>query len=153
MRPAGRAPGSLALSPTSASVLIRSAARISLFALLLTGLAACSSNNPVECAPGGGVDVTDVTLGTGSAVANVGSVVTVAYVGTLADGSEFDSNSGATFSLANTIPGFAIGIDGMKIGGRRTIVIPPNYGYGAFPPDGIPACATLTFDVTLLDVR
>ena len=40
----------------------------------------------------------------------------------------------------------------MRVGGRRTITIPPNLGYGANPPSSaIPACATLVFDVTLLD--
>ena len=51
------------------------------------------------------------------------------------------------------MPGFRLGVTGMKIGGRRTIVIPPNLAYGAYPPSAsIPPCATLTFDVTLLDV-
>ncbi len=117
-------------------------------------LAGCSSNDPTTCADAGGVQTTDVTLGTGSAVATSNSTVTLRYVGTLADGTTFDQNQNATFNLAGTVPGFRLGVTGMKIGGRRTIVIPPNFGYGANPPSAsIPACATLTFDVTLLDVR
>ena len=127
----------------------------SILALALAGptLAGCGSNDPATCDPGGELVKTDVTVGTGSAVATVNSTVTVRYVGTLADGTVFDRNETATFNLGGTIPGFRLGIDGMKIGGRRTIVVPPNLGYGASPPSGIPPCATLTFDVTLLDVR
>ena len=122
-----------------------------LAALLLAG---CSSNDPTTCADAGGVQTTDVTVGTGSAVATSNSTVTVRYTGTLQDGTTFDQSENASFSLARTVPGFRLGVTGMKIGGRRTIIIPPNLAYGAFPPSAsIPPCATLTFDVTLLDVR
>lgn len=128
--------------------------------LLALTLAGCGSNDPTTCDEGGTVQTTDVTVGTGSAVATVNSTVAVRYVGRIADGSVFDqSDAAVTFNLAGTIPGFRLGIAGMKIGGRRTIVIPPNLGYGANPPPAragfatIAPCATLTFDVTLLDVR
>ena len=115
-------------------------------------LAGCSSNTPATCDGGGEVTKTDVTVGTGSAVANENSSVTVRYVGTLADGSVFDRSESASFNLGGTIAGFRIGIAGMKIGGRRTIVSRRTSGT-AHPPGGIPPCATLTFDVTLLDIR
>jgi peptidylprolyl isomerase len=52
------------------------------------------------------------------------------------------------------IRGWDEGVAGMKVGGRRTLTLPPDYGYGArgFPPD-IPPNSTLVFDVELLDVR
>ena len=121
-----------------------------LFAALV--LAGCSSNDPTTCDDAGGVQTTDVTLGTGSAVAMANSFVTVRYVGMVADSAVFDQSENAAFNLASTVPGFRLGMTGMKIGGRRTLVIPPNLAYGAFPPSAtIPPCATLTFDVSLLD--
>ena len=95
----------------------------------------------------------DVTVGTGSAVATVNSTVTVRYAGTLTNGTEFDSGQLNNFALRGSIAGFRLGIAGMKIGGRRTITVPPNLGYGPTAREGIPSCSTLIFDVTLLDIR
>ncbi len=128
--------------------------RLALPLLAALVLAGCSSTDPTTCDATGTVTTTEVTPGSGSAVAGPNSNVTVRYVGKLLDGTTFDQSENAAFNLAATVPGFRLGVTGMKIGGRRTIVIPPNLGYGAFPPSrSIPPCATLTFDVTLLDVR
>lgn len=124
---------------------------LALAAVLTT--AGCDSGQPDTCGGGTEVQKTDVVVGTGSATATVNSTVTVRYVGTLENGSEFDSNEAATFSLARTIAGFRQGVAGMKIGGRRTITIPPNLAYGPVEQEDIPSCSTLIFDVTLLDVR
>jgi FKBP-type peptidyl-prolyl cis-trans isomerase FkpA len=103
--------------------------------------------------------VDDVKVGTGAA-ATPGKTVTVHYVGTLTNGSKFDSsrdrNQGFTFRLGagQVIQGWDKGVDGMKVGGVRKLTIPPEMGYGAggFPPV-IPPNSTLVFEVELLEVR
>ena len=109
---------------------------------------------------------TDTTVGTGhDAVA--GRNVTVHYTGWLYDprrddkkGTKFDSsvdrNEPFSFRLGagQVIRGWDDGVAGMKVGGKRTLTIPPEYGYGAQGAGGvIPPDATLLFDVELLDVR
>lgn len=101
------------------------------------------------------LETKDLVVGTG-ATAKAGDTVVVQYVGALyANGHTFDSSwsrgQAATFSLSGVIPGFAQGIEGMKVGGRRVIVIPPALAYGADPPagSGIPANAPLVFVVDL----
>lgn len=86
-------------------------------------------------------------------VAQANSIVTVAYVGTLPNGSVFDRSPGATFSLGGVIPGFRTGVVGMRVGETRTFDVSPEQGYGANPPSGIPPNTTLTFEVTLLGIR
>jgi peptidylprolyl isomerase len=97
----------------------------------------------------------DLVVGTG-AVAEVGGDVTVHYTGWLHDGTEFDSSLGgnpATFNLNGVIPGWREGIPGMKVWGKRKLVIPPSLGYGKSGVPGlIPGNATLVFDVELLGV-
>ena len=125
------------------------------------------------CGSGGGAEnnVTELIrqddrVGTG-AEAQPGRVVTVHYTGWLYDasradrkGSKFDSsrdrNEPFSFNLGagEVIRGWDDGVAGMKIGGRRTLTIPPDMGYGARGAGGvIPPNATLVFDVELLDVR
>jgi peptidylprolyl isomerase len=108
--------------------------------------------------------IIDVKRGTG-AVAAAGKSVTVHYTGWLyendAKGKKFDSSVDRgrpfTFSLGagNVIPGWDQGVAGMRVGGKRTLIIPPDLGYGANgTPDGtIPPNATLMFDVELLQVQ
>lgn len=107
----------------------------------------------------------DVTGGGNEAAA--GRRVTVHYTGWLYDqgkadhkGRKFDSsrdrNDPFTFRLGagEVISGWDEGVAGMKVGGRRTLTIPPEHGYGAQgSPPVIPPNATLVFDVELLDVR
>jgi FKBP-type peptidyl-prolyl cis-trans isomerase len=103
--------------------------------------------------------VKDLITGTGK-TATPGSTVTVNYVGVLyKGGKEFDSSWSRhqTFSTAltngNVITGWIKGIPGMKVGGRRELIIPPSLGYGkAGSPPTIPANATLVFVVDLLSV-
>ncbi|GAB6053898.1 hypothetical protein JCM17960_27180 [Magnetospira thiophila] len=102
--------------------------------------------------------VTDLVPGTG-AVAEMGSDVTVHYTGWLMDGSKFDSSLDRdkpfTFSLGggNVIPGWEMGVEGMKVGGKRELIIPPELGYGKRGAGGvIPPNATLKFEVELLAV-
>ena len=82
------------------------------------------------------------------------STVTVDYVGTLADGTEFDSGSDVTFPLGRVVPGFRDGLVGMAPGETRTFDVPPEQGYGAQgAPPAIPPGATLTFTVTVHEIR
>jgi len=102
--------------------------------------------------------IEDLQEGTGAA-ATKGKRVTVHYVGTLTNGSKFDSSrdrgQGFTFNLGGgeVIRGWDEGVEGMKVGGLRKLTIPPELGYGerGFPPV-IPARATLVFEVELLSV-
>ena len=107
----------------------------------------------------------DVTVGTGTE-ATPGSIVSILYTGMLQDGTIFDSsanngNQPLTFALGadGIIPGFQIGVNGMKEGGERRIAIPPEFGYGTQDvkdPAGkviIPANSTIIFDVKLVKVE
>jgi FKBP-type peptidyl-prolyl cis-trans isomerase len=96
----------------------------------------------------------DLVVGTGT-TATASDTVLVQYVGAnYADGKVFDSSwsrgSPTSFPLSGVVPGFAQGIEGMKVGGRREIVIPPALGYGAAgQPPVISANETLVFVVDL----
>ncbi|HEY1734751.1 MAG TPA: FKBP-type peptidyl-prolyl cis-trans isomerase [Acidimicrobiales bacterium] len=98
----------------------------------------------------------DLVVGAGEQAA-AGATVNVHYVGALfTTGEPFDSSWGrgaTSFSLNQVIPGFSEGIVGMRVGGRRELVIPADLGYGsAGAPPVIPGGATLVFVVDLLGV-
>ena len=98
----------------------------------------------------------DLVVGTGATAAPT-STVTVQYVYALYDtGQVFDSSWGqakaVAFPLDQVVAGYRDGIAGMKVGGRREIVIPPDLGYGAAGSAVIPPNATLTFVVDLKKV-
>ncbi|MFL5493127.1 MAG: FKBP-type peptidyl-prolyl cis-trans isomerase [Gemmatimonadales bacterium] len=143
---------------------------------LVAVLAACGSRDRAARAPatqggdlaadtatmtrtGSGLRYHDVTVGQG-AEATPGHQVKVHYTGWLLNGKKFDSSRdrGEPFEFAlgagQVIAGWDEGVAGMKVGGRRKLVIPPDLGYGAggAPPD-IPPGATLVFDVELLDAH
>lgn len=102
--------------------------------------------------------IEDLTVGTG-AEAVAGKKVTVNYVGTLTDGTKFDSsydrNQPFSFVLGSgqVIAGWDQGLAGMKVGGKRRLTIPPELGYGAQATGSIPANSTLVFEVELLGVE
>lgn len=107
--------------------------------------------------------VQDTVVGTG-ATAEAGDVVSVNYTGTLADGTVFDSSVGKPpapgctvgfcfpLGAGRVIAGWDQGVAGMKVGGKRTLIIPPSLAYGPNDYGPIPGNSTLTFEVELLDV-
>jgi FKBP-type peptidyl-prolyl cis-trans isomerase len=106
-----------------------------------------------------GLRYQDVVEGQGTA-ATPDRTVSVHYTGWLPNGEKFDSsrdrNEPFSFTLGagQVIAGWDEGVAGMKVGGRRKLVIPADLGYGtAGAPPAIPPGATLVFDVELLDVR
>ena len=104
-----------------------------------------------------GLSITDLVVGDGPEAVS-GETVTVNYRGTLANGKEFDSSYGRgpfSFPLGagRVIRGWDEGVAGMKVGGKRKLVIPPDLAYGERGAGGvIPPNATLTFEVELLKV-
>src|SRR6476469_8856387 len=140
--------------------------------VLLPGTGACHprtkakgfSSAPVDATtkrtkPPSGLWYTDVATGQGdSAVA--GRTVTVHYTGWLPDGTKFDSSRDRgepfafTLGAGQVITGWDEGVKGMKVGGRRKLVLPPGlaYGDGGAPP-AIPPGATLVFEVEVLKVE
>ena len=103
------------------------------------------------------VQITDIVVGDG-AEATADSTVTVHYTLFLEDGTQVQSSKDTgqpfTSALSGLIPGWQQGIPGMKVGGTRELVIPPELAYGEMgsPPD-IPGNATLTFEIELLGVE
>jgi FKBP-type peptidyl-prolyl cis-trans isomerase FkpA len=133
-------------------------------ALLVTAACGGDDNNPnlapTTAAP---YSQTDLVVGTG-ALAGPGTLVTVAYIGWLHDssrtdakGTQFDANTAFTFRLGTgaVIRGWDQGVSGMRVGGQRRLVIPPDLAYGNQSPPGsiIPPNATLVFDITLNNVQ
>ena len=112
------------------------------------------------------VQAQEVKVGTG-AEAKPGMQVSVLYVGKLTDGTVFDSsaahnNQPLTFVLGSQdmIPGFQIGVNGMKVGGQRVMAVPAKLAYGDKPVTNpqtgavlIPANSTIVFEVQLVDVK
>jgi len=99
--------------------------------------------------------IDDTVVGEGEVVL-AGDTVTIHYTGALAsDGTIFDSSTSgepATFPLDNLIPGWQEGIPGMKIGGKRRLVIPPALGYGeSGSGSSIPPNSVLIFDIELFN--
>lgn len=104
------------------------------------------------------LQIKDVKVGKGK-TATPGHLVTVNYTGWLMDGTQFDSSVGkAPFSFnlgaGQVIEGWDKGVAGMKVGGKRILIIPASMGYGeqGYPPV-IPGNAPLKFEVTLLGVK
>jgi FKBP-type peptidyl-prolyl cis-trans isomerase len=139
--------------------LIRSSLAVACLGLSLA-LAGCGGgNNSTSPSTGGGsLVIDDLVVGTG-ATAAAGDTVTVNYVGTLTNGTKFDSsydrNQPFTFRVGagQVIAGWDQGVPGMKVGGKRRLTIPPSLAYGsAGVPPTIPGNATLIFEIELLSI-
>jgi FKBP-type peptidyl-prolyl cis-trans isomerase len=105
-----------------------------------------------------GLQYETLTPGEGP-VARTGQVVAVHYVGTLTDGSKFDSSRdrGQSFSFqigaGSVIPGWEQGVAGMQVGERRKLIIPPDLGYKDQERPKIPANSTLVFEIELMGIK
>jgi FKBP-type peptidyl-prolyl cis-trans isomerase FkpA len=135
--------------------------RLATLVLFAAATAACGGDSGTPTSPSLGVpfSTTDLRVGTGTA-ATLGRSITVGYTGWLYSttaaenkGTQFDSNTTGFTYVHGTgvITGFTQGINGMRVGGRRRVVIPPELGYGATgSPPRIPGNATLVFELELL---
>lgn len=104
-----------------------------------------------------GLKFVDTVTGTGDSP-RMDQQVTIHYTGRLAaNGQKFDSSvdSGqpVTFPMSNVIPGFAEALSTMKVGGKRTVLIPSALGYGSRAIQGIPANSDLVFDIELIAIK
>ena len=109
-----------------------------------------------------GLRVADTKVGTGP-FPKQGQICVMHYTGWLYQngqrGAKFDSSvdRGKPFEFplgaGAVIKGWDEGVAGMKVGGKRTLIIPPDLGYGGYPRTGIPAYSTLIFEVELLAVK
>jgi FKBP-type peptidyl-prolyl cis-trans isomerase len=106
----------------------------------------------------GGVIINDVTIGTGAEVKS-GQLVSVNYILSLSDGTviqnskDFGKPFQFTLGAGQVITGWEQGFAGMKVGGVRTIIIPPELGYGDKQTGPIPPNSTLIFSIELLDAK
>jgi FKBP-type peptidyl-prolyl cis-trans isomerase FkpA len=125
-------------------------------AMLVTGCGS-SASPVVPTPPSAPFSETDLVVGTG-ATATQGRTVTVLYNFWLYDPTKTDGkgtfiqgNPNFPFQLGvgSVIAGFDAGVVGMKVGGQRRLIIPPNLGYGAVVNGNIPANSTLVYDITL----
>jgi FKBP-type peptidyl-prolyl cis-trans isomerase FkpA len=106
-----------------------------------------------------GLRYEDIKVGTGETATGRGQTVIVHYTGCLEDNTRFDSsrdrNEPFSFPLdcRFVIPGWDEGVKGMKVGGIRRLVIPPELAYGARGAGGVvPPNATLVFEIELLEI-
>jgi FKBP-type peptidyl-prolyl cis-trans isomerase FkpA len=132
--------------------------------LVLALTAACGSKYSSPSPVGVPFSQTDLVVGTGADAVN-GRNLTVNYTGWLYDasrpeqkGTQFDTSVGKTpfkfvLGTGGVILGWDRGVPGMKVGGRRRLVIPPELGYGAAGSGPIPGNATLVFEIELLAVQ
>ena len=134
-----------------------------LFALL--ALVSGCSNSPTSASSTPGHTQTDIRTGGGTDAA-VGNAVTVEYTGWLWDptkpdqkGLQFDTSRNSTTAFTFTlgagqvIKGFDEGTVGMRVGGLRRLVIPPQLGYGDVRTGSIPPNSTLVFDIELISIQ
>lgn len=103
------------------------------------------------------LQINDTIIGDGKAVAK-GDLITLHYTGKFEDGRTFDSSVGSEpfttpIGVGQLIAGWDEGLIGMREGGTRTLIVPPELGYGDAEIPGIPANSTLLFEVELISVK
>jgi FKBP-type peptidyl-prolyl cis-trans isomerase len=122
----------------------------------LTVLPACSKDDNGVTGPTT-LEITDITVGTGAAVAN-GDSATINYIGAFLDGTVFDSSFSRGVPLVFTvgtgqlIKGVDQGVVGMKVGGRRLLIIPSSLAYGSSGQGAIPPNTPLQFQIDLVSI-
>ena len=153
---------------TSLTIRVRPSIGRTLAAALMAALAvsACGSDNGGTTSPSTSsapFSQTDLRVGTGADAVN-GRRLTVQYTGWLYDtsqagnkGRQFDTSAGRgpfmfTLGAGQVIRGWDQGVVGMKVGGQRRLVIPPELGYGSSGSGSIPGNATLLFEIELVEV-
>ena len=128
--------------------------------LLIVGLAACGGGGDSATSPSvpqGELIIVDIVVGDGP-VAETGDPAAVHYIGRLADGTQFESSydGGQPYSFVvgagQVIPGWDLGVPGMRVGGTRQLTIPPHLAYGSSGRGPIPPNSTLTFDIELVEL-
>ena len=132
-----------------------------LLAALVAGVG-CGKKAPTEPDDNLSVLLSDLTVGSGT-TATAGRYVTVNYTGWLQDttktdgkGTQFDaSTTPYSFFLGfgQVIPGWDLGVPGMKVGGKRRLIVPPGLAYGSTTNGPIPGGSTLIFDIELVSVQ
>ncbi|MBI2621078.1 MAG: FKBP-type peptidyl-prolyl cis-trans isomerase [Candidatus Levybacteria bacterium] len=101
----------------------------------------------------------DTKVGSGSAQVEAGDTIAVHYIGAFLDGRSFDSSYERrepfelTVGAGQVIPGFEQGVVGMKLGGKRRILIPSNLAYGERGAGPIPPNTPIQFEVELLEIK
>ena len=134
------------------------ASPIANFPIIPAGVDPALKTEPTITIPAGTVPITlqtkDLIVGTGETV-KADDTVTMNYLGVnYVDCTEFDSSWAhsqvATFSLSGVVPGFQQGVEGMKVGGRREIIIPPSLGYGTAGGGAVKPNEELVFVVDVL---
>jgi len=139
--------------------------RFTILIALLTFVSCGGAEAPIASPPPSAFSHSDLVAGSGPE-ARRGARLTVHYTGWLYDagrpdnqGRQFDSSLGSepfTFTLGagEVIPGWDRGFEGMRVRGKRRLIIPPELAYGQTgTPNGIPGNAGLVFEMELLDVR
>lgn len=118
-----------------------------------------SQNTNQESSPSQSLKIEDTKIGEGQEVKS-GDTVSIHYTGTLENGTKFDSSYDRNqpfetkIGVGDVIKGWDQGVIGMKVGGKRHLVIPPELGYGERgSPPTIPPNSTLIFDVELLGIK
>ena len=140
------------------AIILVAVVAIAAVAYLITRRGSTQGGGPEVVTPSG-LKIQDLTVGNGASP-KPGQTVTVHYIGWLEDGTEFNNTHKpapgrpAQFRIGELIKGWDEGVAGMKVGGQRTLVIPPQMAYGERGAGGvIPPNATLIFDVELLEVK
>jgi FKBP-type peptidyl-prolyl cis-trans isomerases 1 len=127
-------------------------------AIITTQPATAGANMDNVIATEGGLQIQDLTVGTGQEVKS-GDTVTVNYLGTLTNGTKFDSSYDRNqpfttqIGVGQVIKGWDEGIVGMRVGGKRKLTIPASLGYGDQAAGSIPPNSTLVFEVELVSVK
>jgi FKBP-type peptidyl-prolyl cis-trans isomerase FkpA len=132
--------------------------RFSLVLVLAALVGGCKSDSPTAPSANVPFSFTDLRVGTG-AEATTGTATTVNYSLWLYDAGAAQNKGRAmeagqfSFTVGTgVIPGFSRGVTGMRVGGQRRIIVPPDLGYGPDPYQSIPGNSTLVFEVEVVSI-